>query len=99
MNRISYAAAVIPKERELSATTILTTDQLEFRDENDTPVESTYLEYTLSNYAVEIPVQYTQTLDITYQLRNVPTNFDEAYLRSLLKQSEDHITLANSGVL
>ena len=96
MNRISYAAAVIPKERELSATTILTTDQLEFRDENDTPVESTYLEYTLSNYAVEIPVQYTQTLDITYQLRNVPTNFDEAYLRSLLKQSEDHITLATS---
>lgn len=96
MNRISYAAAVIPKERELSATTILTTDQLEFRDENDTPVESTYLEYTLSNYAVEIPVQYTQTLDITYQLRNVPTSFDEAYLRSLLKQSEDHITLATS---
>ena len=94
LNRISYAAAVIPKERELSATTILTTDQLEFRDENDTPVQSSHLDYTLSNYAVEIPVQYTQELNITYQLRNVPTNFDEAYLRSILKQSADHITLA-----
>lgn len=94
LNRISYAAAVIPKERELSATTILTTDQLEFRDENDTPVQSSHLDYALSNYAIEIPVQYTQELDITYQLRNVPTTFDETYLRSILKQSADHITLA-----
>jgi YbbR domain-containing protein len=94
LDQISYAVAVIPKERELSAAAILTTDQLEFRDENGVTVESTYLDYTLSNYAVEVPVQYTQELDLSYQLRNVPTNFDEAYLRSILTQSSDHITLA-----
>lgn len=94
LNRISYAAAVIPKERELSAAAILVTDQLEFRDENGVPVEDSHLEYALSTYAVEIPVQYTQELEISYQLRNVPASFDEAYLRSILKQSQDHITLA-----
>lgn len=94
MNKIDHAVAVISEERVLTNGITRPTNTLEFRDVNGGIIEDEHLEYEKSTYLVQIPVLYSKQLDVTYQLRNVPSGFDEKFLRGILNQSVDKITLA-----
>ncbi|MGN0593345.1 MAG: YbbR-like domain-containing protein [Ruminococcus sp.] len=97
VSQIKNASVVIESATQISSATKLVSENLEFCDANGNEIvvdDDGHLQYELTQYTVDIPVQYTKEMNITYQLRNVPSTFDESFLRERMKLSAEKITLA-----
>ncbi len=97
VSQIKNASVLIEPATQISTATKLVSEKLEFCDANGNVIlvdENSHLQYELTQYTVDIPVQYTKEMDITYQLRNVPSTFNEEFLRERLELSADKVTLA-----
>lgn len=97
VSQIKHASVAIESATEIGATAKLVSEKLTFCDSNGTTIlvdDSSNLQYDLTQYTVDIPVQYTKEMDITYQLRGVPSTFNEQFLRDRLTLSAEKITLA-----
>ncbi|MBQ8688044.1 MAG: hypothetical protein IJ512_05795 [Ruminococcus sp.] len=97
VSQIKNASLLIEPLTQISTATKLVSEQLEFCDANGNVIladENSGLQYEAIQYTVDIPVQYTEEMDITYQLRGVPSTFNEEFLRQRLELSANKITLA-----
>jgi YbbR domain-containing protein len=97
VSQIKNASVLIESATQIGTPTKLVSEKLDFLDASGNSVvvdDDDHLQYDLTQYTVDIPVQYTKELDITYQLRGVPSTFDEEFLRKRLMLSTDKITLA-----
>ncbi len=97
VSQIKNANVLIESPAEIGAAAKMVSEKLTFCDANGNSIyvdDKTNLQYELTQYTVDIPVQYPKEMDITYLLRSVPSTFDEDFLRSRLKLSADKVTLA-----
>lgn len=97
VSQIKNASVLIESATQIGAATKLVSEKLEFCDANGNIIvvdDTSHLQYELMQFTVDIPVQYTKEMDITYLLRNVPSTFDEDFLRERLMLSANKITLA-----
>ncbi len=97
VGQMKNASVIIDSAAEIGASTKLVSGNLAFCDTNGSKIlvdENSGVEYEQIQYTVDIPVQYTKEMDITYQLRGVPSTFDEDFLRDRLTLSADKVTLA-----
>ena len=97
VGQIKNASVKIDDMTQIGATTKLVSDHLVFCDSNGNEIlvnNESSLQYELTQYTVDIPVQYTKEMDIIYQLRGVPSTFDEKFLRDRLTLSAEKVTLA-----
>lgn len=92
LEQVAYAMAETTQKEQLSASKILTSENLMFYNEKGVQVDDTDFSYDVAAFSIAVPVLYQKTMDITYQITNAPSNFD---LDSLdLNLSEQKITLA-----
>lgn len=97
VGQMKNASVIIDSGAEIGASAKLVSGNLVFCDTNGSKIlvdENSGVEYEQIQYTVDIPVQYTKEMDITYQLRGVPSTFDEEFLRERLTLSADKVTLA-----
>lgn len=98
VGQIKNVSVPLSASSDISAPAKLVSDKIEFMDANGSRIifdEKSGVEYEQVQYTVDIPVQYTKEMDITYQLRGVPGTFDEQFLRDRLILSADKVTLAS----
>ncbi len=97
VSQIKNASVAIQSEVQLATSSKFVADTLEFRDTNGKAIlvgDAATLKYESMQYTIDVPVQYTKEMDITYLLRNVPSTFNEEFLRERLVQSASKVTLA-----
>lgn len=97
VGQIKNASIRIDDTTEIGATSKLVSEHLVFCDSSGNEIllnDDSSLQYELTQYTVDIPVQYTKEMDIIYQLRGVPSTFDEKFLRDRLTLSAEKVTLA-----
>ncbi len=92
LDSVAYCMAETDQTELLSASKILTTESLSFYNEKGTQIDDSNFSYDLARVSIEFPILYQKTLDITYQLTNVPANFNTDSLN--LSLSTQEITLA-----
>ncbi len=97
VSQIKNASVQIDSYTNVGAAMKVVSDKLAFCDAEGSTIiadNSDNLKYDLTQYTIDIPVQYTKEMDITYQLRGMPANFNEKYLRNILMLSANKVTLA-----
>lgn len=97
VGQIKNALVMVDSASEIGASAKVVSNKLQFSDANGSNIivdEKSGVEYDQIQYTVDIPVQYTKEMDITYQLRGVPSTFNEEFLRKRLMLSADKVTLA-----
>lgn len=97
VNQIKNASVLANSASEIGAATKLVSEDISFCDANGSRIvadEKSGLQFEKMQYTIDIPVQYTKEMDITYQLRGVPSTFNEEFLRKRLMLSADKVTLA-----
>lgn len=97
VGQMKNASVIVDSASEIGAAAKLVSGKLKFCDSNGSSIlvdEKSGVEYEQIQYTVDIPVQYTKEMDITYQLRGVPSTFNEEFLRKRLMLSTDKVTLA-----
>lgn len=97
VNQIKNASVLANSASEIGAATKLVSEDVFFCDANGSRIvadEKSGLQFEKMQYTIDIPVQYTKEMDITYQLRGVPSTFNEEFLRKRLMLSADKVTLA-----
>lgn len=92
LDQVAKCVAQTDQKLQLSASTNLLSDQLLFYNEKGALLDDSDFTYDDIRYSMEIPVLYQKTLDVTYQITNAPSSFDQSSLD--LKLSLDQITLA-----
>ena len=92
LDQVAKCVAQTDQKLQLSASTTLLSDQLLFYNEKGALLDDSDFTYDDIRYSMEIPVLYQKTLDVTYQITNAPSSFDQSSLD--LKLSLDQITLA-----
>jgi len=98
VDQISYAVAKSSQTEKLSSSKILTTSDVSFYSESDSLVdvsESEQFTFDTPAFSITIPVLYQEELGITYQITNMPSEFDVDSLN--LELSEESIILAYSN--
>lgn len=97
VGQMKNASVIIESSTEVSSAAKLVSDNIVFCDANGSQIlltDESDVQYEQIKYTLDIPVQYTKEMDITYQLRGVPSTFDEEFLRQRLMLSVDKVTLA-----
>lgn len=97
VGQMKNASLIIDSVSEIGASTKLVSENIAFCDANGSNIlidANSGVDYEQIQYTVDIPVQYTKEMDITYQLKGVPSTFDEEFLRDRLTLSADKVTLA-----
>lgn len=97
VGQIKNASVVIASPTEIGSAAKLVSDSIAFCDSNGSQIllsEESPVEYDQVTYTIDVPVQYTKEMDITYKLRGVPSTFNEDFLRERLTLSTDKVTLA-----
>jgi len=97
VGQMKNASVIIESSTEVSSAAKLVSDNIVFCDANGSRIlltDESDVQYEQIKYTLDIPVQYTKEMDITYQLRGVPSTFDEEFLRQRLMLSVDKVTLA-----
>ena len=97
VSQIKNASVLLEPASQISTATKLVSEKLEFCDANGNVIladENSGLQFETIPYTVDIPIQYTKEMDITYQLRGVPSTFNEEFLRERLTLSANKVTLA-----
>ncbi|MCD8219762.1 MAG: hypothetical protein LUC50_05355 [Ruminococcus sp.] len=98
LEQVAYCVAETEQKEQLSVSKILTTDTLLFYNEQGTQLDNTNFTYELARFSLEIPVLYQKTMDITYQITNVPTGFDLDCLDLTLSESEITLAVPSSAI-
>lgn len=99
VGQMKNASVIIESSTEISSATKLVSENIVFCDANGSKIllndeDESDVQYEQIKYTLDIPVQYTKEMDITYQLRGVPSTFNEEFLRERLMLSVDKVTLA-----
>lgn len=97
VGQMKNASVIIDSSTEIGSTAKIVSDNIVFCDANGSRIllnDKSDVQYEQIKYTLDIPVQYTKEMDITYQLRGVPSTFNEEFLRERLMLSVDKVTLA-----
>lgn len=97
LRQISKAQAVLDSSKEINTSYTTYTDSLKFYDENGAEVEGDGIKPSVSEFIVTFNLLTQKQLDLTYQIKNQPAEFNEAWLRDRISLSNTSIQLASKG--
>jgi YbbR domain-containing protein len=97
LRKIEYAQVILDTSKEINTSYTTYSDKIKFYDENGAEVESENLKASSGEYIISFDVLTEKNLDLTYQLKNQPTGFNEEWFRKRITLSNDKILLAAKG--
>ncbi len=100
LDAISKVVVKSDKYAEIDSSYVLYSSNVTLYNEDNSILDKEAYEMPTVNFMIDIPVLTQKELPLTYDVRNVPSNFDMEWLRKRLILSADTITLAaNSASL
>lgn len=97
LDEISKVVAKSDKSAEIDSSYALFSSEIILYNEENSILDQEVFEIPAVNFTIDIPVLTQKELPLTYDVRNVPSNFDLEWLQERLILSADTITLASNG--
>lgn len=97
LSQINTAKVRLDKKAEISNSYTSYSDDLKFYAEDGSEIDSSNLSTDTTEFLVTFDIMTEKELNLTYQIQNMPANFDENFLKNRIKLSQDSITLATKG--
>lgn len=94
LQKIDHATVVVDIEKEIDTSYTTYSDILKYYDENGAEIESENIKPNAEEFIVSFSVLNKKDLELTYQIKNEPTDFDEEWLREKILVTPDKIQLA-----
>lgn len=95
LDEIGRVEVYSDKSLSLDSTYSLYASQVNLYTDEGAMLDTDPYEIPATSFQINIPVLTQKELPLTYSIRNVPSGFDEDWLRERLTLSEDSITLAS----
>lgn len=93
LDSIDRAQVYVDTKEEINAASTFYSKDIVLFDKNDSKINMDSLKFNSQEFAVDIPVYMQKKLDLTYELRFAPANFDANSLN--LELNVDEINLAS----
>ncbi len=100
LDEIDRVVANSDKKEEIDGSYVLYTSDVILYNKENSLLDAEKLTIPVTNFKIDIPVLTQAELPLTYEIRNVPSNFGEEnmkWLRERLKLSTETITLASNN--
>ncbi len=94
LDKIKSVMAKSDKQEEIDSSYSLYSDEVILYTADGSILDAAGLEIPDVDFLINIPLLTQKTLDLSYEIRNVPSTFDIAWLREQLQLSAETITLA-----
>lgn len=95
LDKIKSVVVSSDKQEEIDSSYSLYSDEMILYTADGSMLDPDGLEIPDVDFLINIPLLTQKTLDLSYEIRNVPSKFDIAWLRDRLKLSAETITLAS----
>ncbi|MFR0880674.1 MAG: YbbR-like domain-containing protein [Oscillospiraceae bacterium] len=93
LDSIEKAAVVVSNEQELDTAYTFHSSEVVLYDKNDSKIDTKNISFGTDDFTIDIPVYMQKKLDLSYDIRYAPSNFDVDSLG--LELSVDSINLAS----
>ncbi len=97
LHKIDHASVYVEAKKDIDTSYTTYSNLLKYYDENGAEVESDNLKPSVTEFIVSFNVLNKKDLDLTYQIKNQPSDFDEEWFRSKISLSPDKIQIAANG--
>lgn len=96
LEEISKVVITSQKEGEIDSSHVLYTTDVTLYNAENSIIDPEGLTIPTVNFKIDIPVMTQKTMPLSYVLRNVPSGFDERWLRERLILSTETLTFASN---
>lgn len=96
LDEISKVVITSLKEGEIDSSHVLYTTDVTLYNAENSIIDPENLTIPTVNFKIDIPVMTQKTLPLSYVLRNIPSGFDEKWLRERLILSTKTLTFASN---
>ncbi len=93
LDSIDKAQVYVDTKQEISSAYTFHSKDVVLYDKNESKINTDNLTFNTEDFTIDIPVYMQRDLDLTYDLRYAPANFDKSSLN--LEMNVDKITLAS----
>mgnify|MGYP000787700329 FL=1 len=76
MDKIDKAAVIVNNEQELDTAYTFHSSEVVLYDKNESKIDTKNITFNTNDFTIDIPVYMQKKLDLSYDLRYAPANFD-----------------------
>lgn len=99
LDSIDRALVFVENKREINTASTFYSKEIVLYDKNESKISTDNMTFNSDDFAVEIPVYMQKELDLTYDIRFAPTNFDIDSLNLELNVDKIKIASPNTDLL